>query len=89
MMGDELSDAAKSEIAAAVAQVREDRFEMFARGMLEKKPETPTVEEVQGSVNGDVKTGKEEVKVEGKTPPDKGPVEDKPKKIGLWGNYAE
>lgn len=43
-MADELTDAAKAEIAAAIAIVREDRFEKFARDRLGKLSESKPTE---------------------------------------------
>lgn len=69
-----LNDAAKKEIADAIAMVREDRFEKWVRENLSafggKKPD------------------------DGPNPPPPKPndppnPEGEPKKIGLWGSYAE
>jgi hypothetical protein len=71
-MPDELTQEAKDEIAAAIAIVRADRFELHARGILDKyKPPDPP----KGDPPKDPPTG---------DPPPPKPDEPAPKRKPLW-----
>lgn len=73
-MADELTDAAKKEIADAIRIVREDRFEAYVRERMTKETTEPP---------------KNDPPKDGPTPPPpvpqpENPAPEAPKKRGLW-----
>jgi hypothetical protein len=84
-MTDGLTDAAKAEIAAAIAIVREDRFEKFARTSLGKH--APKEEQKDELIKPDAEKDKETVT----PPPEKEKEKETPpvRKSSYWGEILE